>query len=264
MKKILAVVLSVLVATCSLGLVACDEKANSDAKFTMTTIYNLLKEQGFDGTIIELTEIFQGKEISNFEISPDGKLYVIYEDGSMQQVGGHNLVLEFAIKKPVCGQKGYGYYKCVGHCNQSILAIIDPSHEMHDFQGNGFCPQCMSYIDEIATRKVADNAYFLERHDGFFDLYLVGEGAVSISDGISDAEAQCVKGLFIGNGVSDLGGQTFEAFTQLESIVVGELNEYFYSAENALYNKLTNELIKQCVSAQQENSLNLTTDEVVE
>ena len=61
MKKIFAILLSVLISACSLGLVACDAQANDDAKFTVTTIYNLLKEEGWDGTITELTEIFQGK-----------------------------------------------------------------------------------------------------------------------------------------------------------------------------------------------------------
>ena len=246
MKKILAIVLSVLVATCSLGLVACDEQANNDAKFTITTIYNLLRDEGFDGTITELAEIFQGKEISNFEITADGKLYVVYEDGTMQQVGGHNLVLDFIIKKPICGQKGFGNYRCVGHCGQSILAILDPAYETHAFSENGFCPQCMSYIEEIAARKVCDNAYFLERNDTFFDLYLVGSGAVSLGTLISTAEAQCVKNLFISKDITDLGGENFEKFTNLEKITVDQESEYFYSQDNSLYNKLTNELIKSC------------------
>lgn len=245
MKKILALLLSVLIGSCSLGLVACDSQANDDAKFTVTTIYNLLKEEGWDGTIAELTEIFQGKEISNFEITPDGKLYVVYVDGSMQQVGGHNLHLDFIIKKPICGQKGYGYYKCVGHCNQSILAIIDSASETHAFAENGFCPQCMSYIEEVAARKVCDKAYFIERNDGYFDLYLVGEGAVSFIDAISDAEAECVKGLYVSNGISDLGGETFESFINMETIIVHQDNNYFYSQDNALYNK-NGELIKDC------------------
>ena len=50
MKKIFAILLSVLISACSLGLVACDAQANDDAKFTVTTIYNLLKEEGWDGT----------------------------------------------------------------------------------------------------------------------------------------------------------------------------------------------------------------------
>lgn len=261
MKKIFAILLSVLISACSLGLVACDAQANSDAKFTIATIYNLLKEEGWDGTITELTEIFQGKEISNFEITPDGKLFVIYEDGTVQQVGGHNLILDFIIKKPTCGQKGYGYYKCVGHCSQQILAIIDPANQVHDFGENGFCPQCMSYIGEVATRKVCENAYLLERNDGFFDLYLIGDGAVDISTSISEDEAQCVKGLFIGKGVSDLGEQNFEQFDKLENIFVHELNEYYYSSENALYNKLNDELIKECVSDAQEDTQNLSTDQ---
>lgn len=247
MKKILAVVFSLLIGVCSLGLTACDAQANDDAKFTITTIYNLLREEGFDGTVAELTEIFQGKDISSFEISADGRLFVIYEDGSIQQVGGHNLILDFVLKKPICGQKGYGYYECVGHCNQSILAIIDSAYETHDFQENGFCAQCVSYIDEIAVRKVCDNAYFLAGNDGFFDLYLVGEGAVSLAGNLSVAEAKCVKGLFISKDITDLGAETFETFINLESIIVDEENANYYSTENSLYNKLTDELIKACV-----------------
>ena len=244
MKKIFAILLSVLISACSLGLVACDAQANDDAKFTVTTIYNLLKEEGWDGTITELTEIFQGKEISNFEITPDGKLYVIYEDGTMQQVGGHNLYLDFIIKKPICGQKGYGYYKCVGHCNQSILAIIDPAHDTHAFAENGFCPQCMSYIEEIAARKVCDKAYFLERNDGFFDLYLVGTGEVSLTGLISNAEAQCVKGLFVGKGITNLDSENFESFVNVENVIVDVESPYFYAKDNAIYDKATEQLVK--------------------
>lgn len=244
MKKIMYVLLAGIMAFCSLGLSACDQKANDDMNFTVRKLIELLQLKGWTGTIEELFVILGNtdKEIDRYEFDKNGNLVIYYTDGTSHVVVGHKWQRHSVIQKAICGQEGCEYYICT-ECESSKIVEIEPPAPAHHFE-NGYCDTCKSYIGGLAAKKINENAYFLGKIDSSFDLYVIGSGDVSLAD-ISKVEAKNVKGIYLAQGITSLSDIDFKIFTNLEIVYVEEGNTSYYVENNGLYRSEDQSLIVQ-------------------
>ena len=216
-----------------------------------------------DGTTQTIEHTWQKfHSLTTADCQTDGKdLYFCSDCGLVRLVvvdkTGHSY--EETIVESTCTSQGYTLHTC-SVCGDNYKDNYVETNGVHYFQEADTCVYCAETIKNVAvdsynmSATADDNVrgYVVPRADGLYDAYINGTGAMkdyTSSNTPFYVDGYSIKNVYIGNGVTSIGGYAFYGCSSITSVTIG--NSVTSIGVYAFYNcrRCTNITIPDSVTA---------------